>query len=120
MSSIRPPEGWAGKQVATLDVLLFVLDYVRGGKSVDVFIGRIDVIRFAAFVDGIRFHLYCCGKVDLQFTDFTRWLRDEKQEFPPGGWASKYLADTGGDHLQAILRFLERCAEYARTHAMTP
>jgi hypothetical protein len=114
MSSIQRPAEWAGQSVATLDVLRFVLGYIRSGKSIDVFIGKTDVLRLAAFVDGIRFHLYCCGKEDGQYTDFTRWLREERQEFPPGGWALTYLDEAGGDHAKAILRFLERCEEYAK------
>lgn len=116
MSSIDPPADWAGKQVPTLDVLLFVRDYVRRDMSIDMFFGRVDVHLLAAFVDGISFHLYCTGGRDPKYMDFIRWLRDEKQEFPPGGWASKYLAEANGDHREAIRRFLDRCAEYMATH----
>src|SRR5512140_3162027 len=39
--------------------------------------------------------------------DFIRWLRDEKQEFPQGGWASKYLSEANGDHREAIRTLLD-------------
>jgi hypothetical protein len=53
------------------------------------------------------------GVEDLRYQEFGAWLRDVRKEFPSGkGWAGLYLEEAGGDHRAAIMRFLERCAEY--------
>jgi hypothetical protein len=79
----------------------------------EMFFGRLDIWAVAAFVHGVRFHLYCSGVEDLRYQEFGAWLRDVRNEFPSGkGWAGLYLEEAGGDHRVAIMRFLDRCAEY--------
>ncbi|HEX5747197.1 MAG TPA: hypothetical protein VFZ09_13220 [Archangium sp.] len=113
MSAIRPPEAWKGQFVSTLDVLRFIREQILGGVMPEMFFGRLDVEAAAAFVHGVRFHLYCGGVEDSRYQEFSAWLRDVRNEFPSGrGWAGLYLEEAGGDHRAAILRFLERCAEY--------
>ncbi|HZH13950.1 MAG TPA: hypothetical protein VE057_06285 [Archangium sp.] len=113
MSAIRPPEEWKGRFVPTLDVLLFIREQILGGVMPEMFFGRLDVGALAAFVHGVRFHLYGGGVEDARYQEFSAWLRDVRNEFPAGkGWAGLYLEEAGGDHQAAILRFLERCAEY--------
>jgi hypothetical protein len=113
MSAIHPPEDWKGRFVSTLDVLLFIRGQLLGGVMPEMFFGRLDIGSVAAFVQGVRFHLYCCGVEDPRYQEFGAWLRDVREEFPPGkGWAGLYLEEAGGDHRAAIMRFLERCAEY--------
>lgn len=113
MSAIRPPDAWKGRFVSTLEVLLFIREQILGGVMPEMFFGRLDVWSVAAFVHGVRFHLYCGGVEDQRFQEFGAWLRDVRNEFPAGkGWAGLYLEEAGGDHQAAILRFLERCAEY--------
>ncbi|OJT25068.1 hypothetical protein BO221_11855 [Archangium sp. Cb G35] len=113
MSAIRPPEEWKGRFVSTLDVLLFIREQILGGVMPEMFFGKLDVGAVAAFVHGVRFHLYCGGAEDSRYQEFSAWLRDVRNEFPSGkGWAGLYLEEAGGDHRAAILRFLERCAEY--------
>jgi hypothetical protein len=113
MSAIRPPEEWKGRFVSTLEVLLFIREQILGGVMPEMFFGRLDVGAAVAFVHGVRFHLYCGGVEDSRYQEFSAWLRDVRNEFPSGqGWAGLYLEQSGGDHRAAILRFLERCAEY--------
>ncbi|HYO58704.1 hypothetical protein [Archangium sp.] len=113
MSAIRPPEEWKGRFVSTLDVLLFIREQILGGVMPEMFFGRLDVWSVAAFVHGVRFHLYCGGVEDPRYQEFGAWLRDVRNEFPSGrGWAGLYLEEAGGEHRAAIMRFLERCAEY--------
>jgi hypothetical protein len=113
VSAIRPPEEWKGRFVSTLEVLLFIREQILGGVMPEMFFGRLDVGALAAFVHGARFHLYCGGVEDVRFQEFSAWLRDVRNEFPAGkGWAGLYLEEAGGDHRAAILRFLDRCAEY--------
>lgn len=79
----------------------------------EMFFGKLDVGAVAAFVLGVRFQLYCGGDEDPRYHEFITWLRDVRNEFPPGkGWAGLFLEEAGGDHRAAIMRFLERCAEY--------
>jgi hypothetical protein len=83
----------------------------RRGR-IGMYIGEADICRFAGFVDGYRF---CCverGEPDVEFTRFCEWLRVEKEEFPPEGWESKYMRDCKGDHLAAIMKFLDFVAEF--------
>jgi hypothetical protein len=118
MSSIRPPAEWSGKQVSTLDVVLFIREQVMRGVGPEMFIGKPDAYLFAAFVTGVHFHLYCCGGQDPQYTEFLRWMREEKKELlPVGGWPPKLLEDAGGDHRKAIQVFLDRCAEFVAAAA---
>jgi hypothetical protein len=113
MSAIRPPEEWKGQFVSTLEVLLFIREQILGGVMPEMFFGRLEVGAVEAFVHGVRFHLYCSGVEDSRYQEFSAWLRDVRNEFPSGqGWAGLYLEEAGGDHRAAILRFLERCAEY--------
>jgi hypothetical protein len=52
------------------------------------------------------------GGVDGSDTDaFYEWLR-EKNEFSSQGWATKYLNDCNGDHLEAIAKFWGFLHEY--------
>ncbi len=113
MSAIRPPEAWKGRLVSTLDTLLFIREQILGGVMPEMFFGRPDVEAVAAFVHGVRFHLYCGRAEDSRYQEFSAWLRDVRNEFPSGkGWAGLYLEEAGGDHRVAIQRFLDRCAEY--------
>ncbi|MFY0577530.1 hypothetical protein ACN28S_27305 [Cystobacter fuscus] len=113
MSSILPPVVWNGRFVPTLEALVFMRDQIRSGVMLEIFIGRLDVRALSSFTDGIHFHQFCCGQKDEQYMAFIDWLREVCGEFPsPGGWQEKYLADAGGDHRAAIMRFLDRCAEF--------
>jgi hypothetical protein len=113
MSSITPPADWKGRFVPTLDVLLFVREQVLSGIMPEMFFGRLDVRALCAFVEGIHFHLYCCGVRDEGYMEFIAWLREVKNEIPtPLGWEGKYLSDFAGDHRAAIMKFLDRCAEF--------
>jgi hypothetical protein len=114
MSSIRPPEAWKTHSPSTLDLLLFVRQQLRQGVMPEMFFGRVDVHSLLGFIDGLHFTLYCQHRTDQPYMEFVEWLRDVKQEFPAGGgWAKKYLEDSGGNHLAAIHRFFDVVAEFA-------
>ncbi len=116
MSSVVPPVEWKGKLVPTLEVLLFVRDQIHAGFTPEVFFGPVDVHALGAFIDGLTFRMYCSGVGDESFGEFLEWLR-EKGEYPsPGGWEGKYLTDCQGDHRAAIMKFLDRCAEFSALH----
>jgi hypothetical protein len=113
MSGMNRPESWNNRFIPTLQVMEFVHAKIRSGFMIEMFAGRMDVKAFAAFVHGVHFHQFCCGQKDEEYMAFIDWLRDVRKEFPsPGGWEERYLADANGDHRVAIMRFLERCAEY--------
>ncbi len=53
------------------------------------------------------------GGFDVSDADaFFEWLLEEKKEFPPQGWATKYLNDCNGSHLDAIAKFWGFLHEY--------
>ncbi len=113
MSGLHPPVAWNGRFVPTLEAMVFMRDQVRSGVPPEIFFGRVDVQALRDFVEGVHFHQFCCGQRDMQYMAFIDWLRDVCKEFPsPGGWEAKYLADAGGNHRAAIMRFLDRCAEF--------
>jgi hypothetical protein len=76
------------------------------------FIGEPNIVVLWGFVLGLETALLESKEVDTEYIRFRDWLRDEKNEFPPEGWHSRFLADAHGDHLAAIMRFLDRVAEF--------
>src|ERR1700759_5881257 len=52
------------------------------------------------------------GADEAEAYAFFEWLIDEKKEFPSEGWATKYLNDCEGDHLEAIGKFWGFLHEY--------
>lgn len=99
--------------MSTLEVMVFLRGQIHKGVMPEMFIRRLDVRAFASFVYGMYVYQHCCGQDDKQYMDFVDWLRDVCEEFPsPGGWEEKYLSEAGGDHRAAIMRFLDRCAEF--------
>lgn len=112
MSAIVYPEEWKGRPVYTLDLLMFLREKSREGIILDMFMGTTHVHAMAAFVSGSVMALRHNGLVDHEYSGFVEWLRDVKDEFPPEGWAAKYLKDCAGDHLAAIRKFLDFVAEF--------
>ena len=94
-----------------LDLLL----QIRAGRNRPrflPFIGQPDIAVLWGFVLGAETaHLKWFG-MDTEYARFRDWLRDEKNEFPPEGWHSRFLAEANGDHFSAIMRFLDRVAEF--------
>jgi hypothetical protein len=83
----------------------------------EMYIGAVEVGRFAGFVDGYQ---YCCGRNGIpneRFEAFSEWLRTVKGEFPVEGWEAKYLRDCGGDPLAAIQKYLDFVAEFVGQEA---
>jgi hypothetical protein len=98
-------------QPRVLDLLL----QIRAGRHRPhflPFIGEPNIAVLWGFVLGIETARSQWYEVDEEYVGFRDWLRDEKNEFPPEGWHSRFLADTQGDHFAAIMRFLDRVAEF--------
>jgi hypothetical protein len=76
------------------------------------FIGEPNILVLWGFLLGIEAARLKWHGVDAEYVDFRDWLRDEKNEFPPEGWHMHFLADSQGDHFVAIMRFLDRVAEF--------
>jgi hypothetical protein len=119
MSSITSgPEGWQGRFVSVLDVLLYLGEYVAKIDSLLVFIGDHDVERFKAFEGGILAYRFLCGATNSDYLSFLEWL-SLRHALSSDGWQGRFLAERGGDHLGAIRKYLDECAEYRATHART-
>ncbi|HEX8701404.1 MAG TPA: hypothetical protein VF815_21435 [Myxococcaceae bacterium] len=76
------------------------------------FIGEPNIDVLWGFVLGLEAARLESHAVDSEYVGFRDWLRDEKGEFPPEGWHTRFLAEAQGDHLVAIMRFLGRVAEF--------
>jgi hypothetical protein len=76
------------------------------------FIGEPDIAVLWGFVLGVETACLEWHGIDTEYVSFRDWLRDEKNEFPPEGWHCRFLADSNGDHFAAIMRFLDRVAEF--------
>jgi len=112
MSSVIPPPEWKGRFVPFLDVLLFMRARLLEGTSPRIFLGRVDAHALRSFVNGVGFYVSCCGADIDEFMEFKEWLRDKGEFSDPEGWEGRYLADCHGDHQKAIMKFLDRCAEF--------
>ena len=76
------------------------------------FIGRIDIDLLRAWMGG---HESAWGLIKGQpsdASDFFKWLRDTRGEFPPQGWPARNLSLCDGDHARAIKRFWGLLHEY--------
>lgn len=96
---------------SVLDLLL----QIRAGRRRPQFlpfIGEPNIVVLWGFVLGLETARLEWLGVDTEYIRFRDWLRDEKCEFPPEGWHARFLADAHGDHLAAIMRFLDRVAEF--------
>ncbi len=71
---------------------------------------RIDLL--GSYISGLRQSCRLAGVERTDLDDFLEWLRDVRAEFPYEGWATKYLDDCGGDHIQAIGKFWGLLYEY--------
>ncbi|ADO75407.1 uncharacterized protein STAUR_7652 [Stigmatella aurantiaca DW4/3-1] len=76
------------------------------------FIGEPNIAVLWGFVLGVEAARLEWQGVDTEYVHFRDWLRDEKNEFPPEGWHSRFLADAHGDHLAAIMRLLDRVSKF--------
>jgi hypothetical protein len=91
---------------------MFMRTTIRAGFTPEIFFGRIDVKALRTFVDGIGFYTFCCGVKDEPFGEFLEWLRAKGEYVDPDSWEGRYLKDCDGDHRAAIMKFLDRCAEF--------
>ncbi|MFP2903544.1 hypothetical protein ACLESD_00405 [Pyxidicoccus sp. 3LFB2] len=84
-------------------------DLQRG--RIEMHLGAVNVNVLVGFIAGYRACLVDNGVEDTRYEEFSEWLR-LNGEFPPEGWAEKYLRDSSGDHLAAITRFLDLVGEF--------
>ncbi|WNG26363.1 hypothetical protein F0U62_21785 [Cystobacter fuscus] len=98
-------------RVMLLDALMQMRRDHQAGR-IGMYIGKADAHVLAGFVAGYRSCLVDNGAGDAEATEFSKWLSFEKEEFPPEGWATKYLRDCNGDHVAAITKFLDFVAEF--------
>lgn len=102
------------RPVGLMQALLEVRAQLLAGRPIWFFTnGGETAEHFMAFIEGFVRCMDLNRIPDDGFEAFLVWLRDVKRELPPEGWASKYLKDCGGDHLRAILKYLDLLAEYA-------
>jgi hypothetical protein len=92
--------------------LLLKIRAGRGRPHFLPFIGEPDIAVLWGFVLGVETARLEWYGVDTEYVSFRDWLREEKNEFPPEGWHARFLAETNGDHFSAIMRFLDRVAEF--------
>jgi hypothetical protein len=74
---------------------------------------RVDLMQ--GFITGYNACMVGNNIVDEEYGRFREWLR-ERGEFPPEGWAAKYLRDCNGDHAQAIRKYLDFAHEFVTHH----
>lgn len=107
------PEQWRGRKVTLIDALLHMRQEMLRGRPLWLFTGEDTVQSLVSFLLGwgscIRFN----GGVEEEWSAFLDWLRDTQQEVPPEGWHVKFLAECGGDHTRAVLKFLDFVSEFA-------
>lgn len=106
-----PPPGC---RVLTLDHLLRIRKDALKGRSA-MHIGDVDIDRLRSFIDGYNACLSANGCDNREYGLFREWLR-ERGEFPVEGWAAHFLNQCGGDHEQAIRRYLDTVAEFVSLH----
>lgn len=94
-----------------LEQLLRIRRDMEAGH-LEMHLGETNIHRLVGFVDGYHACLRANGCRDVEYGHFFEWLRDEKREFPPEGWAAKYLRDCDGDHARAIRKYLDFVAEF--------
>jgi hypothetical protein len=100
--------------VTLLDYLLRMRDDLLAGR-LGMHLGAPHVELMQGFITGYNACMVSNGTVDEEYGRFREWLR-EQEEFPPEGWAAKYLRDCDGDHQQAIRKYLDLVAEFATLH----
>jgi hypothetical protein len=102
------------KRVLLLNYLLRIREDMLKGR-LGMHIGDPDVAHMVGFVNGYHSCMLSNGIEDEEYGRFFDWLR-EKGEYPPEGWAAKYLRDCNGDHAQAIRKYLDFVYEFVTHH----
>jgi hypothetical protein len=114
------PEQWRGRKVTLIDALLHMRQEMLRGRPLWLFTGEDTVQSLVSFLLGwgscIRFN----GGVEEEWSEFLDWLRDTQHEIPPEGWHLKFLADCGGDHTRAALKFLDFVHEFTSARRVAP
>lgn len=85
-------------------------------KSFIPYVGEARLERIVGFIDGYSAAHYLLDVPDERGDRFFLWLRDTRGEFPPEGWAEKFLREERDDR-RAIKRFLDLVYEFALLEA---
>jgi hypothetical protein len=107
----RVAQSRPGRHVFLLDVLLEIRSEAERGRPMWLFFGAERFDALAAYITGYVFCCYRNGFQDKEWGAFMAWLRDVRKQMPEG-WARKYVKDAGGDHVKAMMKFLNYVAEF--------
>jgi len=102
-----------------LDVLRWSRQQLMIGRGLWFVAGGDRVDSLVSFIHGWLAHDVFNQTSDPEWQEFETWLRDVKNEFPGEGWHVKFLADCGGDHERAAMKFLDFVEEFV-TSTRTP
>jgi hypothetical protein len=94
---------------SVIDTLLLM---EREPGRVPMYIGEPHVLSMNGFILGFELCLSARGIIDRRHARFRGWLRDVEKGRPPDDWYVRNLQESGGDHLQAIRRLLDRVSEF--------
>lgn len=111
-----PAKPRAKRHVYLLDVLMEIRREAQSGRPMWLFFGSEHFDAMAAYLTGYVFCCYRNGFQDREWGDFVEWLREVRKQMPEG-WARKYVEDSGGDHMKAMMKFLDYVAEFRALRA---
>lgn len=92
----------------TLDLLL----EIRHSGRMGTYIGPVEVERMAKLIAGYQLCLTLAGAEDEEYPRFEHWLQSTKDISPGRSWPWVLLRQCGGDHEQAVQKFLDYAAEF--------
>ncbi len=104
-------EGGVLAHLALLDVLMEIHREAQRGRPLWLFFGQEHFDAMVAYLTGYVFCCYRNGFQDREWGAFMKWLREVRKQMPEG-WARKYVEDCGGDHVKAMMKFLDHAAEF--------
>lgn len=103
----------ARRAIPLLDVLLRIReDLQRKHVTPALSLGVVNVHWMDTFINGYGMCLHEMGVREGRDVLFGEWLREVKRAWPGEGWDTAYLQETGGDHEQALRKYLDFVAEF--------
>jgi hypothetical protein len=107
----RNPDGAPTSEAASVMDALLLME--REFAQIQNYIGEPHVLALEGFKQGYQLCLLRSeGRGDERYARFREWLREVKKELPLEGWYTRNLADSAGNHLHAMRRWLDRAAEF--------
>jgi len=107
----RGSQARSRRPVLLLDVLIEIRDEAGRGRPMWLFFGAERFDSMVAYLTGYISSCHRNGIDDPEWGEFLTWLRDVRKRMPEG-WARKYVEDAGGDHVKAMMKFLDYVAEF--------